>query len=48
VVEWIIGLLGYLVYLRMKKELPVVEDENGNGATPLEEVKASEGAAMSK
>ena len=27
VVEWIIGLLGYLVYLRMKKELPVVDDE---------------------
>lgn len=27
VVEWIIGLIGYIVYLRMKKELPVVIDE---------------------
>jgi glycosyltransferase 2 family protein len=36
VVEWIIALVGYLVYLRMKAhhELPVVEDENGNGKEP--------------
>ena len=27
VVEWIIGLIGYIVYLRMKKELPVVDEE---------------------
>ena len=47
VVEWIIGLIGYLVYLRMKKELPVVEEENGE--TPPPEVeKAGEGAAISK
>jgi glycosyltransferase 2 family protein len=26
VVEWIIGLIGYIIYLRMKKELPVVEE----------------------
>ncbi len=26
-VEWIIGLIGYIVYLRMKKELPVVDEE---------------------
>jgi uncharacterized protein (TIRG00374 family) len=34
VVEWIIGLIGYLVYLRMRKELPVeVEEENGEAAS---------------
>jgi uncharacterized membrane protein YbhN (UPF0104 family) len=38
VVEWIIGLIGYLVYLRMKKELPVVEEENG-AAAPASEAK---------
>ena len=47
VVEWIIGLIGYMVYLRMKKELPVVDEENGTEAPPEEE-KAGEGAAMSK
>ena len=32
--EWIIGLIGYLVYLRMKKELPIeVEEENGEAAS---------------
>ena len=25
-VEWIIGLLGYIVYLRMRKELPTVDE----------------------
>lgn len=34
VVEWIIGLIGYLVYLRMKKELPVVDEENGEAVPP--------------
>jgi uncharacterized protein (TIRG00374 family) len=47
VVEWIIGLIGYLVYLRMKKELPVVDEENGTEAPPEEE-KAGEGATVSK
>lgn len=28
VVEWIIGLIGYIVFLRMKKELPVVDSED--------------------
>jgi len=44
VVEWIIGLLGYIVYLRMKKELPVVKEENGEedrskAGKPLESLK---------
>jgi hypothetical protein len=41
-VEWIIGVIGYLVYLRMKKELPVVDEENGEEAMP-EETKAGTG-----
>jgi uncharacterized protein (TIRG00374 family) len=47
VVEWIIGLLGYLVYLRMKKELPVVDEENG-GIAAAETEPAGEGAAAPK
>jgi uncharacterized membrane protein YbhN (UPF0104 family) len=27
-VEWTLGLIGYIVFLSMKKELPIVEDEN--------------------
>jgi uncharacterized protein (TIRG00374 family) len=45
VVEWIIGLIGYLVYLRMKKELPVVDEESGAVAPPEEEPTAADGAA---
>jgi uncharacterized protein (TIRG00374 family) len=44
VVEWIIGLVGYLVYLRMKKELPVVDEDSGDVAPPEEE-KGGEGTA---
>jgi glycosyltransferase 2 family protein len=44
VVEWIIGLIGYLVYLRMKKELPVVDEENGE-APPPEVEKAGTGGS---
>jgi hypothetical protein len=34
IVEWIIGLTGYLVYLRMKTELPVVEEEEEEKPPP--------------
>jgi uncharacterized membrane protein YbhN (UPF0104 family) len=44
VVEWIIGLVGYLVYLRMKKELPVVEEENGAEPPRPAELSAAAGA----
>jgi uncharacterized protein (TIRG00374 family) len=43
-VEWIIGVIGYLVYLRMKKELPVVDEENGDQA-PVEEPTPDKGVA---
>lgn len=39
VVEWIIGLIGYIVYLRMKKELPVVVEEDEEEKPPEEELK---------
>jgi glycosyltransferase 2 family protein len=31
VAEWIIGLAGYIIYLRMRAELPVVDEEIGEG-----------------
>jgi len=27
VAEWILGLIGYIIYLRMRAELPVVDEE---------------------
>jgi uncharacterized protein (TIRG00374 family) len=42
VVEWIIGLIGYLVYLRMKKELPVVEEEEEEEVKKPEETPIRE------
>jgi glycosyltransferase 2 family protein len=37
VVEWLIGLIGYLIYLRMKKELPVVEEAEEEQREPQSE-----------
>ena len=33
-VEWMLGFLGYVVYLRMKKELPIGEMENAEAIDP--------------
>ena len=38
VVDWGFGFVGYMVYLRMRAELPVAEAEEGGigGAEPVE------------